>query len=195
MGLRERVYRVLVVSAAENFNAAITTILPESVYQPILSVTSVAAAKRAVSESMFDIVFINSPLPDDTGIRFAIDLCALKETVALLVVKSDIHGDVYDRVVEYGVFTMAKPFSKAALLQALGWITSTRERLRSFEKKTVTIEEKMKEIREINRAKWLLIGERGMSEPEAHRYIEKQAMDCCISRQEVAEGIIRGLIG
>ena len=49
----------------------------------------------------------------------------------------------------------------------------------------------MEEIRLVNRAKWLLIGELKMDEPSAHRYIEKQAMDRCVSKGEVARGILR----
>ena len=30
-----------------------------------------------------------------------------------------------------------------------------------------------------------------MSEPEAHRYIEKQAMDRCIAKKSIAEEIIK----
>ena len=52
-------------------------------------------------------------------------------------------------------------------------------------------EEKIKEIRLVNRAKWLLIECLSMTEPEAHRYIEKQAMDLRISKREAAENIIR----
>lgn len=51
---------------------------------------------------------------------------------------------------------------------------SARERLRQFEKKSLSVDEKMAEIRLVNRAKWLLISELKMSEPDAHRYIEKQ---------------------
>ena len=53
------------------------------------------------------------------------------------------------------------------------------------------IEEKMEEIRLVNRAKWLLIGELNMTEQEAHRYIEKQAMDRCVSRKIIAEQILQ----
>ena len=51
-------------------------------------------------------------------------------------------------------------------------------------------EEKMEEIRIINRAKWLLIEQLKMTENEAHRYIEKQAMDRCVTRRTVAENIL-----
>ena len=74
---------------------------------------------------------------------------------------------------------------------ALSWLSSAREKLRKTEKKTLSIEEKMEEIRIVNRAKWILIRELKLDEPEAHRYIEKQAMDRCISKRIVAEEIIK----
>ncbi len=77
------------------------------------------------------------------------------------------------------------------MLTALMWIISARERVRRLEIRNTSVEEKMHEIRTINRAKWLLIRELKMDEPEAHRYIEKQAMDRCVTRREIAEGIIK----
>lgn len=70
-------------------------------------------------------------------------------------------------------------------------LCATRERLRRMEKKTASVEEKMEEIRVVNRAKLLLISERGMNEAEAHRYIEKQAMDSCVTKRTIAESIVR----
>ena len=60
-----------------------------------------------------------------------------------------------------------------------------------MEKKNASVEEKIEEIRIVNRAKCLLIEQLKMTEPEAHRYIEKQAMDTRLSKREVAEHIIR----
>ena len=59
-----------------------------------------------------------------------------------------------------------------------------------MEQKTASIEEKMEEIRLVNRAKWLLIEQLRMTESEAHRYIEKQAMDRCVTKCSIAENII-----
>lgn len=191
MGLKERVYSVLVVSASESFFSGLTGLLPESKYDPIRTASSVSAAKRAMAERSFDFVLINSPLPDEPGTRFAIDLCSSKTTVVLLLVRGDIHAATYDKVAEHGVFTLPKPTSKPTMAQALSWMASARERLRKFEKKTLSIEEKMEEIRLVNRAKWLLISELKMSEPDAHRYIEKQAMDRCTSKKEISEDIIK----
>ena len=52
----------------------------------------------------------------------------------------------------------------------------------------------MEEIRLVNRAKWLLIEQLKMTEAEAHRHIEKQAMDRCVTRRAVAEDILSGVL-
>ena len=190
MSLKERVYSVLTVSATDSFNTSISSLLPKSKYSPLHIVSSVSAAKRVIAERSYDFVIINSPLPDDTGTRFAIDVCNTGNTVVLLLVRAELHEDVYDKVAEHGVFTLSKPTSKPTILTALNWMTSAREMLNKTQKKTLSIEEKMEEIRIINRAKWLLISNLKMTEQDAHRHIEKQAMDRCIPKRKVAEEII-----
>lgn len=191
MSLRERVYSILTVSATDSFTSAFADLLPETRYSPVHTVSSVSAAKRVLAEKAFDFVIINAPLPDDAGTRFAIDICTSKQSAVLLLVKNDVHAGIHDKVAEYGVFTLPKPTSKPTMLHALNWMESARERLRQSEKKSLSIEEKMTEIRLVNKAKWILISELSMSEPEAHRYIEKQAMDRCISKRTIAEEIIK----
>ena len=105
--------------------------------------------------------------------------------------KAEQYSDAYDKLAEHGVFLLQKPLSKSVFQIASGWLVSARERIRKTEKKTLSIEEKMNEIRVVNRAKWLLISELKMTEPDAHRYIEKQAMDRCVSRRLIAEEIIK----
>ena len=180
MGLEKRIYSVLIISAAEKFNTALAALLPESKYSPVRTVSSISSAKQITAEYTFD-----------AGIRFAIDTSHLPGTVVLFLVRSELHGEIYDKVAEHGVFTLPKPTAKPSIIMALSWLVSARERLRKFEKKTLSIEEKMAEIRIVNKAKWILISELKMDEPNAHRYIEKQAMDQCITKREVSENIIR----
>ncbi len=190
MSLEERVYSVLVASASEKFNSALSPLIPPSSFSSVHSVSSVSAAQRMFSEHSFDFIIINSPLPDDPGIRFAIDACTTQGTIVLLLVKSELYMEIYDKVVTHGVFTLSKPTSKQALAQAFLWMASARERLRKIQKKTLSMEDKMEEIKLVNRAKWLLINELKMEEPQAHHYIEKQAMNQCITKRKVAENII-----
>lgn len=190
MSLKERVYSVLVISAKENFNASLQSLLPESKYAPVQMVSSVSLAKRVLLERSFDFVFINTPLPDDFGTRFAIEISGNKGTVILLLVRNEVYEEVCDKVTEYGILILPKPASKQMVAHTLNFMAGIRERLRKLENKSLSMEEKMKEIRLVNRAKWVLIDELKMSEADAHRYIEKQAMDRCVSRREIAEEII-----
>ena len=191
MSLKEQVYSVLIVSAAEKFNSTMPEIFSVPLFSPVNTVNNVSAAKRAISERDFDIVVVNSPLPDDYGIRFAIDTVSSYNTVVLFLARSEQYEGAYDKLAEHGVFLLQKPTARAVLEIASGWLISARERIRKTEKKTLSIEEKMNEIRIVNRAKWLLISELKMTEPDAHRYIEKQAMDACVSRKQIAEEIIK----
>ena len=165
--------------------------LPDSKFSPVRYENSVSSAKRATLERAYDFVIINSPLPDDTGLRFAIDLCGLKTTAVLLMVRSELYGSTYDKVAEHGVYILSRPTSKSMVSFAMDWLITTRERLKKFEQKTLSTEEKMQEIRIVNHAKWLLIDNLKMTEADAHRYIERQAMNRCISKREVAEEIVK----
>ena len=187
----ESYYSVLVVSAAQQFNEVMSTLLPPKDYYPVKFVNNVAAAKRAFLEQPYDFVIINAPLPDEYGTRFASRVCAGSGSVAMVLVKTDVYEENNAKLTADGVFTLAKPTSAQMIAQALKWMAAARERLRRIESKAVSIEEKMEELRLVNRAKWLLIENRSMSESEAHRCIEKQAMDRCTTRKEIALGIIR----
>lgn len=191
MSLKEQVYGVLVVSASEKLNQALPDIFTVPVFSPVQFVSNVSAAERAVAERDFDMVIVNSPLPDDTGLRFAIDTVSSYQTVVLFLARTEQYEQFFDQLAEHGVFLIRKPISKASLEMASGWMISARERVRKTEKKTLSIEEKMNEIRLVNRAKWLLISELKMTEPDAHRYIEKNAMDRCVPKRQIAEEIIK----
>lgn len=191
MELQERVYSVLIVSASEKFQSGLRSLLPESAYSPIATAASVGAAERARTGQDFDFVFVNSPLPDDAGIRFAIDCCRAGGTVVLLFAAAALYDSIQSRVEKHGVFVLPRPVPRDTILRGLNWMAAARERLRSYEKKVQPVEEKMEEIRLVNRAKWLLISELKMSEPDAHHYITHQAMDRCCSKRTVAEEIIR----
>lgn len=184
-------YSVLVVSASDKMREAFRNFLPSTKYSSVVFVTSIAAAKRAVLDKFYDFVIVNTPLGDDFGTSFAIDVSQKSGSVCLMMVKAELVEKINYQVTPYGVFTLSKPVSVSSMEQALRFLASARERLVSMEKKTDSIEGKMKEIRIVNRAKWALIENLNMSEQEAHRYIEKQAMNKCISKVSIAEEILK----
>ena len=191
MVFRERTYSVLIVTASDSFTNNVMPLLPMTDYWPVTTARSIGEARRRIAETAFDIVLINAPLPDDFGMRLAIDICTNSGAGVLLMVKNDLFNDIYAKVVNYGVITLSKPTNLQMVTQSLRILCATRERMRQMEAKQATVEEKIEEIRLVNHAKWLLIQCLSMTESEAHRYIEKQSMDERISKREVAENIIK----
>lgn len=188
--MTEHIYSVLVVSSAEKFVKPMLEMLPEKMFDPIMTATDATQARRKLLENDFDIVIVNSPLKDEFGTRLALDICSKSSAGVLLFVKAEHYADITAKVMSYGVLTISKPTSSSMIAQSVQMLCSTRERLRIMEKKNASVDEKIEEIRIVNRAKCLLIEQLKMTESEAHRYIEKQAMDRCVTRRVIAENII-----
>ena len=186
----ERCYSVLLVSASEKFTQSVLPLLPEREFSPIVKASDVSSARRRLLEKSFDLLIVNTPLPDEFGTRLALDVCESSQTGVLLLVRAEQYADVAARTAASGVLTLQKPTSPALFSSTLRLLCATRERLRRMEQKTATLEEKMAEIRLVNRAKWVLIEQLKMTENEAHKFIERQAMDRCVTRRVIAENIL-----
>ena len=152
MDLKLQVYSTLVVSASDTFTSSLLPLLADSRCEPVHTANNIGAASRELSSREYDFIIINSPLPDDSGIHFAIDSSSSGTAVVLLLVRSELHDEIYDRVFRHGVLTLPKPIVKSTVLTALSWMASLSERLRKNEAKALSIEDKMKEIRLVNRA-------------------------------------------
>lgn len=61
----------------------------------------------------------------------------------------------------------------------------------NLHKKVSSRKSSLNELQLIDLAKNLLIERLKFSEAQAHRYIEKQAMDQCVTKKVIAEKIIR----
>ena len=173
-----RTYSVLSVAAAEKFHTSLRELLPGGRYAPVQFAYDAADARRRLLESRYDIIIISAPLRDEFGTHLAQHFAEQSGAGILLLVKPEYYSDVSAQVTPCGVLTLQKPTSPQMMLQCM-------------EQKSLSMEDKMAEIRLINRAKWVLIEKQGMSEQDAHRYIEKQAMDRCTTRREIALGIIK----
>ncbi len=191
MASPSRSYSVLLVSAAEKVNTTLQGLLSGERFHRVSVAETVARASRMLAEQDYDLVIINAPLPDDFGRKLAVDAVTDSERVALLLVRSELYDEISGGMNARGVMVAKRPLDPGVISQMIDAMCSVRERLRSIRKKTQTLEEKMEEIRLVNRAKWALINSLQMTEEDAHRYIQKQAMDLCLSKKETAENILK----
>lgn len=191
MNLEKRVYSIMIISSSDSFTNSFKQLLSPAEFSPVISVSGINEAKRILNQRNFDFVVINSPLSAESGTKFAAHLSSSGNTVVLLFTRAEVFAEIYEEVTPFGVFTLLKPLVKQSALTALLWMVTARERIRQYEKKEMTLEEKMAEIRLVNKAKWMLIEKENLTEQQAHKSIEKQAMDRCISKTEIANEIIK----
>lgn len=186
----ERTYSVLLISNAQRFTDSLRDILKDPAYETVKTVSSISEGKRELAEKSYDLVIINSQHADGAATRLAIDTITHSQSVILLAVRQDIYEEIFCTVSPHGIFTLSLPTSRQTAERALRWLTTSRELRRKSEEKNESLQDKMQEIRTINRAKLLLITKLNYDESAAHRYIEKQAMDQCVTRLQIAKDII-----
>ncbi len=129
-----------------------------------------------------DLIVINTPLSDEFGHELAED-CILETSVpVILLCSGDIADELTDRLADYDITILAKPVSREILAEYINHGNEIKE--------TREVLSRIDDIRLINRAKAVLMKYLKFTEPQAHRYIEKQAMNNRCTRRQAAEKII-----
>jgi len=151
-----------------------------------------AEARRVLAEGAFDLILVNAPLPDEFGTGLA--QAAAQQTIAgvILLVKTEVAEAATETVEGDGVFAVAKPVSRQIFSQALHMARATHARLSSLQNENRRLQKRIEDIRLVDRAKCLLIECCAMTEPEAHAYIERKAMDKRLPKRKIAEQILNG---
>jgi AmiR/NasT family two-component response regulator len=185
---------LLVVDSGDKLAQGLKRLLPVREYPSQRYAATAGEARRMLNATPADILVINTPLADETGLELAMDF-SRGTTVALLLVRAAEYPAVHRRTREAGVVVLARPATGCQLGDTLALMGATSLRLRLAERKNESLRAKMEDIRTVNRAKWLLITNNHMTEDQAHHYIEDQAMDRRLPRRQVAEIIINRLKG
>ncbi len=147
-------------------------------------------ARRLLLENTYDLVLINTPLPDEFGSELAVQACE-NFSSAILLVKAEIADEISEKVETAGVFVIEKPINRQLFFRSIRMAGVQQNRMTGLQKENRNLKNKIEEIRTVDRAKCLLIQFDGLTENDAHRYIEKAAMNQRISRLQVAQEILR----
>ena len=174
----------IVYSTSPRATQALGELLREAGMRPLTP--EEAQAEGACCE----VVVINAPLAGQDAQALALRLA--REVAAGVLFLSP---EPCPQAEEAGALWVAKPLSRALFLQAVRHSRCLSRRLGSLGDENSQLRSKLDELRRIDRAKLLLMQYLGMSEAQAHRYIEKQAMDLRVSRAEVARSILINYAG
>ena len=183
----------LIVSAGNNANEYLARHMAELGYTRPAIVPSGSEARRLLDARAVEVVVINTPLPDEFGHELGVDAVAKTDAGVMLLTKADTADQIADRLQACGVMVLGKPFSAPQFRQAVQMAAATCQRLALLRAENQKLLDKIAQLRLVDRAKCYLIEKKGYTETEAHRLIEKQAMDTRRSRGEVARELLEQL--
>lgn len=98
---------------------------------------------------------------------------------------------VRDFAEEKGVFVVPSELFFEHTATVFSLVTSAANRLSALDREKEKLSHKLIENRLVDRAKCILIQHLKLTELQAHKYIERQAMDLRLSREKVAQIILQ----
>ena len=183
--------RALLVSSSEAQTQRISALLTRARIVPFDHAGSARQALEQFDAGGIDGVLIAEPIAGSSGRELALQL-KKRHCMAVLLLAAPEHADAAAALLEQsGVLVLPNDAPESLIVQTIRLLTAVRIQLEQMQHKTEKLEAKVADIRIINRAKLLLVQHLQMTETEAHKYIEKQAMDTSMRRRTIAENIIR----
>ncbi|MCH5303579.1 MAG: ANTAR domain-containing protein [Ruminococcus sp.] len=181
----------LIISKTEASIKAVTSLLEGEGYDEVQCTLSVEDAKEKLSNNSFELIVINAPLCGENGLEFSAYCSRKTKACIILVVAKEKAIEVFDMMDSYGVLVVSKPLNRKLFKNYITYSAAFKDRLTAAEKENEKLKNELEEIKVINRAKLLLIQCLSMTEAQAHRYLEKQAMNMRTSRLNIAKQVIR----
>ncbi|MDD3213973.1 MAG: ANTAR domain-containing protein [Eubacteriales bacterium] len=156
----------------------------------LIAVHTAGEARRIASGDAYSLMLINAPLMDETGLELAIDMAKRTTAAVVMLVKTELAPMISDAATESGVLLVTKPVIPQIFEQTIRVGIACRNRMLLYKSETERLQKKYEELKIVDRAKCLLIEHMRITEEEAHRVIEKEAMDTRVTRVRVAKQVL-----
>ena len=182
---------LLLITASRDTAAHFARMLPADRFAPEYNVCSALEAAYVLGEAVYDVVVIDDSILRQTGPELAATAASNGSTGVLLLAEPERFESVSAYAENHGFMALRTPVDPSLLKQSLGMMATVADRLHKMEAEAASLKAQMDEMRVVNRAKLILVQQFKMTEKDAHRFIEKNAMDRCVKRRAIAESIIR----
>jgi len=182
---------VLIVSNSEKNIFFFNEILSQNSFKNIITASNCNEAKRILIDREFDLCIIDAPLVDEFGTSFALNIASKGISQVIITVGTELLDEITSKVEDFGVYTLGKPLNKDMFWSMLRLANAVFNKMSMLKNENSKLLKKIEDIKLIDRSKCMIIQHLKMTETQAHKYIEKQAMDMRITRREVAEGILK----
>jgi len=184
-------FEILIISCAEKNIEFFSDVLTGASIKKITVIASAGETRRTLIEKDFDIVIIDAPLADESGETLARHIAVKGLSQVILAVNSEHFNAVCAVCQDEGILTISKPLEKNFFWSVLSLAGAVSCKLKNMQAENAKLKQKIEDIRIIDKAKCILISYLNLTEQEAHRFIEKQAMDLRSAKRTIAEKILK----
>ena len=181
---------ILIAGKTEEICDSIAQLLLELDCDNISTFTS-GAIVRGVDISKFDSVIISTPLSDEFGLDLVADISKDAKNGIVVLAKREIADEVQKKIRFTGAFVLPRPFNKALLVQTIKLAEVAHIGMAKLEEENRQLSQQLSDMKIVNRAKSMLMQYLNLTEEQAHRHIQKQAMDLRKTQRTVAEDILK----
>ncbi len=181
---------ILIVCSRIDVIKDLRTLMLQQGYSTAEYSLSANEARRKLDFFEPELILINSPLQDELGIDLVLDIADKTDAGIIVLSRRDCLEEMQYKLEKLGVLVLPKPINKTILMQTARFAANSRKSLKGLKHQNDDLEKRISDRKLIEKAKWLLVERMNMSEPQAHRYIQKRAMDTRVSQIKVAEDIL-----
>jgi len=139
-----------------------------------------------------ELVILDVKMPVLDGIAAAEEI-ARRRIAPVVILTAFSQRDLVEKAREAGAMAyLVKPFQKKDLLPTIEMALSRYRELVALEAEVGDLQERLEARKLVDRAKGALMSERGLSEPDAFRWLQRTAMDRRLTMRAVAELVLSG---
>ncbi|MDR0920039.1 MAG: ANTAR domain-containing protein [Oscillospiraceae bacterium] len=182
--------RVLLASGSEKAGEVISALLKQMGIDTVVRTNNCEDIRKLIKNFDFELIILNAPLKDDFGKDLAIFLSEEINAV-VFICKAQLYDEVSADLLPYGICTVANPLNKTVFEQSVKLILATQRNVINLRRENIDLKNKLEEVKIINRAKIVLVQSLKFTENQAHKHIEKTAMDRRQTKVQVARDILK----
>lgn len=187
--------RVLIAEDEALIRLDLKEMLEEEGFDVVAEVADGASAVRLTRELLPDLVILDVKMPVMDGIQAAEEI-ARERLAAILILTAFSQRDLVEKARRAGAMAyLVKPFQKHDLLPAVEIASGRFREMSGLERAVDDLQGRLEARKLVERAKGLLQEHEGVSEAEAFRFVQRQAMERRQTMREVAQQIIEQLGG
>ncbi len=182
--------RVLIAEDEALIRLDLKEMLEEEGFEVVAEVADGASAVRLTRELKPDLVILDIKMPVMDGIQAAEEIAA-ERLAAVLILTAFSQRELVEKARRAGAMAyLVKPFQKHDLLPAVEIAAGRFREMSGLESQVDDLQGRLEARKLVERAKGCLQETQGMTESEAFRWIQQQAMQRRVTMRAVAEQVL-----